>query len=299
MDINYESYRIFYYVAKHRSFTRAAEILRGSQPNITRTIKNLETVLGCRLFVRSNKGVRLTAEGERLFARVSVAVEQIQAGEQELEADTRLESGVVFIGASEIALHLLLLPVLRRFHRAYPKVKVRLSNFSTGDAIAAVKNGAVDFAVVSTPAQIDPPLSATKLMDYQDILVAGPAYEFLAHKRQTLDSLSQYPLVCLGKKTQSYAFFSSLYAHHGLSIDVAMEAATTDQILPMIRHDLGVGFLPEQMAGQALAEGEVFQVHLEETVPPRAVSLIQDPTRGRSLVVRELEKYLRQVAQME
>ena len=57
-------YRVFYYVAKHRSFTRAAEVLTTSQPTVTRTVKNLENDLGCRLFERDRRGVVLTAEGE-------------------------------------------------------------------------------------------------------------------------------------------------------------------------------------------------------------------------------------------
>ena len=45
MPVPYDYYRIFYYVAQYRSFTRAAEVLHGSQPNITRTINLLEQEL--------------------------------------------------------------------------------------------------------------------------------------------------------------------------------------------------------------------------------------------------------------
>ena len=80
MNINYDYYRIFYYVAKYGNFTQAANILLNNQPNITRSIKKLENELGCTLFVRSNRGATLTPEGEKLFAHVSVAVEQLRAG---------------------------------------------------------------------------------------------------------------------------------------------------------------------------------------------------------------------------
>ena len=71
MNINYDYYRIFYYVAKHRSFTQAANTLMNSQPNITRAIKNLEQALGCALFLRSSHSVQLTPEGEELLAHIS------------------------------------------------------------------------------------------------------------------------------------------------------------------------------------------------------------------------------------
>ena len=82
MNINYEYYRIFYYVAKLKSFTQAAACLMNSQPNITRTIRNLERELGCPLFIRSNRQVTLTAEGEALYRHVTIAVEQLQAADR-------------------------------------------------------------------------------------------------------------------------------------------------------------------------------------------------------------------------
>ena len=69
MTINYDYYRIFYVVAQCRSFTRAAELLKNNQPNITRCMKNLEQELGCKLFHRSNKGITLTPERQRFYRR--------------------------------------------------------------------------------------------------------------------------------------------------------------------------------------------------------------------------------------
>ena len=78
MPVPYDYYRIFYYVAQYRSFTRAAEVLHGSQPNITRTITLLEQELGCRLFERSHRGVALTPAGGQLLAHVQIRLEQMQ-----------------------------------------------------------------------------------------------------------------------------------------------------------------------------------------------------------------------------
>ena len=63
MYISYDYYRIFYYVAKYGNITQAAKQLLNNQPNLTRSIKNLEAELGCALFSRSNRGLRLIPEG--------------------------------------------------------------------------------------------------------------------------------------------------------------------------------------------------------------------------------------------
>ena len=65
MNISYDSYRVFYYAAKYKSFSQAAAALYNNQPNVTRIIRRLESELHCALFSRSPQGVRLTPEGKR------------------------------------------------------------------------------------------------------------------------------------------------------------------------------------------------------------------------------------------
>ena len=121
MTLDY--YRIFYYVAQYQSFSKAAEILGNNQPNLSRCMNLLESELGCKLLVRTNRGVSLTPEGERLFSHVAIANEQLMLGEQEILKDKSLESGLVTIGASETALRLFLLNKLELFHHNYPQVQ--------------------------------------------------------------------------------------------------------------------------------------------------------------------------------
>ena len=61
MEITYDYYRIFYYVAMYKSFSKAAKVLMSNQPNITHFMNNLENQLGCKLFVNGAK------HGERKY----------------------------------------------------------------------------------------------------------------------------------------------------------------------------------------------------------------------------------------
>lgn len=67
MSASFDYYRTFYYVAKYKNFTRAATMLLSSQPSVTRSIQNLESELGCRLFIRSRHGVTLHSGGRDAF----------------------------------------------------------------------------------------------------------------------------------------------------------------------------------------------------------------------------------------
>ncbi len=297
MAVPYEYYRIFYYVARYGSFTRAAKGLMNSQPNITRAMNNLEQQLGCRLFLRSHKGVSLTPEGEKLLAHVRIAQEQLQAAENELDRSRLLQSGSVSIGASAIALRGLLLPVLHRFHQAYPGIRIRVTNHSTPQAVAAVKNGSVELATVTTPTGVAPPLREVALMEFRDILIGGPSFAGLRGQTLHIGELGAYPLVCLGRGTGTGTFYDRLFAAYGQLLCPEVEVATPDQVLPMVQHDLGLGFLPRSFAASALERGEVFEIPLAEQLPARSICLVWDKGRPLGAPARQLEKMLRQTAE--
>ena len=292
MAVPYDYYRIFYYVAQHKSFTRAAEALGNNQPNITRCMNNLEQDLGCKLFVRTNHGVSLTPEGERLYSRAAVAVEQLRLGENEIRADCGLEAGSISIAASETALHLLLLDRLDAFHRRYPGVHLRITNDSTPRAMEALLHGQVDCAVITTPVKVKKPLRETPLLSFREILLCGPDFRYLAAEPRRLRDVEPCPFVCLGSGTSTFSFYQRLFLKHDLAFHVDMEAATMDQVLPMVQHNLGIGFYPEPMAATALESGSVTPVRLTVPVPERSVSLIEDLARPQSVAMKALKKML-------
>lgn len=296
MDITYDYYRIFYYVAKYKSFTRAASILMNSQPNITRSMNNLERQLGCSLFIRSNRGAELTPEGQKLYEHVSIAFEQLQAAELELVSGNNLQSGTVTMSASETALHGILLPALKNFHNAYPGIRIRISNHSTSQAVQAVKNGLVDFAVVTTPTDIQKPLKEIRLKDFQEILVCGGRYSFLSKTTQHLAGLQDYPLITLGKETKTYEFYTGFYLEHGLVMSPDIEVATADQLIPTILHDLGIGFVPEPFVKNHAGKEELYVIPLAEPVPVRSICLVEDKSRPLSVAANMLKKMLKERA---
>jgi DNA-binding transcriptional LysR family regulator len=109
MTVNLEYYRIFYYTAKHKSITLAANELFISQPAVSQAIKQLENSIGGKLFFRTPKGVKLTSEGEILYRYISKGYEQIILGENKFKELLALETGEIRIGASDMTLQFYLL----------------------------------------------------------------------------------------------------------------------------------------------------------------------------------------------
>lgn len=295
MDISYEYYRVFYYVARHKSITRAAELLQRSQPNLTRVIKSLEEQLGCSLLVRNHRGVALTPEGAALYEHVKVAVESLQAGQDALCRSRSLESGVLALSAGEVALRCLLLPVLKQYRSRYPGVQLKIFHHSTPQGLRALGGHLVDFAVVTTPLELPAHLQMQPLRRYRERAVCGAAYRAALAHPLTLADLTRYPLIGLGSDTVTHTFYAELFRRHGLSMTPDIEAATADLILPMVANDLGIGFVPEDFLQGPAAQG-VTPLTLREQIPARDICLVTHRGAPLSLAAQKLVEMLIQAS---
>lgn len=293
MNTNFENYRTFYFVAKYGNITAAAEALYSEQPNVTRAIKNLERDLGCVLFARSNKGVTLTPEGKMLYRRVAIAYEQIAAAEEELSRHNGFEEGLLRIGVSETALHEVLLSALVRYHALYPKIKFSLVNLTNTQAISAVKNQAVDFVLISTPFSLDKSLKSVPIKRFQDIVVCGERYRYLTGEKVSFRELTGLCIVSVNKTTKTYEYYRTLFRRYGLEFAPEIEVSTSNQILPIVKNNLGIGFIPASFAENEIANGEVFRLETEEEITPREVCLIKRADFSLSVAAKEFERLLK------
>ena len=239
MYVDWEYYKIFYYVAKYQNFTKAARVLGNNQPNITHSMNRLESQLNCVLFIRSNRGVTLTPEGEMLYSRIASAAVQIQDAEEELSASATLEHGTISISATETALNIYLSEKLRAFHNNFPGIRLRISNHSTPQAVQAVKNGEVDFAIVSTPAEVDPGLKMVELKSFYEVLVGGKTFTALASQNLSLKELTNYPLISLSDESMTRSFYRQLFLDHDAELEHAYEVSRmTDETISSMVQDV-------------------------------------------------------------
>ncbi len=287
MNVTYDYYRIFFYVAKYGSFSAAAEMLLMGQPNITKTINKLEAQLGCRLFVRSNKGVTLTSEGEKLYMHAEIAFENLHRAELEIVSEQKLDGGIITIATTEISLYGALLTALRKFSEDYPKVHIRIANQTTPEALETLKNGLSDIAVVTLYGKQDEQFRVSKICDFRDILCCKKGY--LDGKDTDIFEL---PYIAHNKNSLTYGFYKEYFARLGISKEPDIEVATSDQILPIVKSGIGIGFVSEFLAEPALRSQEIEEIHLPTPPDKRSICLVEDKKRILSLAANTFKKYL-------
>lgn len=290
--MNYEYCKIFYYVGKHKNITKAAAELYSSQPAVSRAIQKLEQELGCRLLVRNKSGVEFTKEGKILYEYASIAYTQLLKAEDEVIGSVSTEGGTIYIGSTITALYGYLFDILNDFREKHPKVKFKITTSSSDKAIEKLKNGIVDLSFVTTPFKLSKQFSIVKISKFNDILIAGNRFSKLKGQTLSLEDLSKYPLICLEEGMQLREFIDNIFAENNLEFTPEIEPDSAHLIVQMVRHDFGLGFVPQSMAEEAIGRGEIFKVNLKDELPARHICLITDPHHPLTSASRELVRMI-------
>lgn len=292
MAENLEYYKIFYYTAKYGSLTAAASELSISQPAVSQSLKQLENALSAKLFVRASRGIRLTQEGQVLYEYVKKGYEQIQAGERKLASMLQLEYGELKIGASDMTLKYYLLPFLQKYHEQFPGIKVTVMNAPTPETLKLLRQGKIDFGVVSTPSCKESEFHVMPVREIEDVFVAGR--KFIQYKNRMLDfkELEKLPIISLEGNTSTKAYMDAFLKQNGVELHPEFELATSDMIVQFALRGLGVGNVVRDFAADDLENGTLFELRFNKMIPRREICVVTDAGGSLSRAAEELLKML-------
>lgn len=289
MDINYELYKVFYYVATTLSFSEAANQLFISQSAVSQSIKTLEKKLEQTLFIRSTKKVLLTPEGEILLRHVEPAMNLIKRGENHL-LEASSSGGQIRIGASDTICRYFLIPYLEKFHKEFPGAHIKVTNATSVRCAELLESGQVDLIVVNTP---NPYLSShttvKSIHSFHDVFIANDTYSELKDKKLSLKQLLNYPLLMLERKSTTSEFLHNLFQKQQLDLVPEIELTSNDLLIDLAKIGLGIAFIPDYCIN-ARAEN-VFIVKTEEELPERNLVIAynnQIPSSKATLAFLEL-----------
>lgn len=175
MEQNLNHYKIFYEAAKTGNISKAAETLYISQPAVSKSITKLEQSLGQTLFIRSKRGVKLTAEGTTLYTYLKQAFESIDTAEKALRHASELGMGQLRIGVSTSLCKHILLSYLQDFIRENPHVKITIECNPTFETIQLLKQDKIDIGLIcDTP--LEKGYHFSPLRSIQDTFVTTQTY---------------------------------------------------------------------------------------------------------------------------
>ncbi len=291
MDINYELYKVFYYVATSLSFSEASKHLFISQSAVSQSIKTLEKKLGQPLFIRSTKKVQLTPAGKLLLKHIEPAMNLIQRGETQLLDSSLLGLGQLHIGASDTICRYFLVPYLKQFHKKFPNVPIKVTNATSLSCVDLLEKGKVDLIVTNYPnSNLNHTYIQKTVCNFTDVFIANPAYFNLKQQELTLQDLQQYPILMLDRKSTTSEFLHNLFLQHQLELVPEIELSSNDLLIDLARIGLGIAFIPDYCL--ARESKELFILHTKEKMPARQMVASINPSLPLSASTEEFLKLL-------
>lgn len=271
--MNLELYKTFYFVSQYGSISKASEYLYITQPAVSRAIKQLEEALGCTLFTRTSKGVKLTQEGEILQKYVEQAFSFISLGERKINDVKNLISGEIRIGASDTICKHYLIPYLKLFNTLHPQIKIHVICPTTPVIINLLKAGKIDFGIINMPLN-DDALYTKSIMEVQDCFIVGQKYRYLSNKRQPLSEIVQHPIILLEKNSNSRLYIDQYFKNHAVSVIPAFELGNIDLLVSFAKYDFGIACVIKNFFEEEIDEGKLFEVKPIEQIPSRSIGVV-------------------------
>ncbi len=287
-NINFELYKVFYYVAKMKNITKAAEILLISQPAITQTIKKLESELNISLFYRTSRGMELTSAGEELFQNIRNSIECLNNCKRLLDEFDSKEMKTIRIGGGTTLLKHNALEGVKVFKEKYPNVKIEIIRGITAELLNKLCDNILDLVLFNMPVQIAENLDYKIIETTQDVFVANPNfYNNLKGKKISIQKLANLPLVLQSDMSSSRKFLNSICKKNKISLNDSYELESYDLVLAFVKAGLGIGFINRNHILKELKKEELFELNLDYQIPIRQIGIAFNKKNSNSKYIIE------------
>lgn len=237
--------RAFCEVVQTGSMTLAAQRLFLSQPSVTLQIQAMERELGVTVFERRGPVLKLTPDGDVLYALAKPLVEGIDSLQQNFTAlHDKLESGELNIGAGESTILYILPEAVRRFVAAYPGVTLKIHNETGRDGLKMLRADEIDFAVGSL---LDVPDDITyqSVVTYDPVLITPTDHPLAKLAKVTLLDISQYGLILPPRHLSTWRMVKYVFQQHNLNFTVTLEAGGWEVIKKYVELGMGISVVTD------------------------------------------------------
>jgi len=287
--------QVFHAVAKHLSFTKAAEALFMTQPAVTFQIRQLEESFSTRLFDRAQGRITLTAAG---VVALEYA-ERILGLSAELDARMKEMSGQVggplLIGASMTVAEFLLPPVLGEFKARFPAVLPRLLVANSEAVQARVAERTLDLGFIEGESHLAS-LVTDVCCDDELRVVCAPSHPLAKLQSVVPKALLEHAYVGREPGSGTREVIDSYLQKHGVapdSLQVVMELGSPEALKRLIATGLGFTIMSRAIAATEVKLGQLSQIPLEPRLV-RQMSVVYPKERFHSRLVNQFVQFAKE-----
>ena len=254
-------FRVFEAVARHLSFSRAAEELHLSQPAVSMQIKGIETILGLPLTEQLGKKIFLTEAGREVLhasRAITARLDDLQANLAQLQD---VNSGRLNLAVTS-TVNAVATNILVRFRGQHPGVSIHLAVANRESVLEQLVANRIDLAIMGqVPDGLE--LEATRILDNPLVAIAPPDHPFVKAKKLSLRELATEPFLVREAGSGTRAAMTRCFAENGLELRSSMEMSSNEAIKLAVQAGLGLGILSLQTLELELAQKRLAVLNVE------------------------------------
>lgn len=268
--MNLNLYRVFYTVAKTKSFSESSRTLHISQPAISKHIQNLEYELNTLLFYRTNRGIELTPEATALLVYVEKAYNYLMLGERELQEGKELTKGKVSIGVPPYISIYYLNDYIKKFMQKFPNIVLNISNHDEILLFELLSQHNLDLLIIPGEFKSNKELTAVEL--------AKNPYCFAYNKNKmnidnikNIEEVFNFPTLLPSKNSKTRNNLEKILSSKNIISTPILELENSEVMLNYIKEGLGIGYIQKKLV---LESPDIEVIELETQLPEEIITLI-------------------------
>lgn len=293
-NVNFELYKVFYYVAKHKNLTRAAEELFISQPAITQSIKKLEEQIGYTLFYRTKHGMNLTKEGEILLDYLKNPIECLLSGKSKIEELLDEKNMIIRLGGGTTVLQHNLLGPLQKFRNGHPQIQFIIKHDITKKLLEMLASDQLDLIILTSLVPTTEEILFIPIEEMHDRFVAS-IKEFGNYQEKifSMKEINTLPLVLQEGSSSTRAFLDSIAASERVVLNATYELVSYGLVLEFVKTGLGVGFINTNRIDKDIKSKKLFELKTNFEIPARHVYVAIHKKNSNNRLLQEFIRYLK------
>jgi DNA-binding transcriptional LysR family regulator len=255
--------RAFVAIAETGTFTAGALRVHVTQAAISMQIRQLESEIGARVFVRAPRHVILTEAGEQLLRRARHILREHDAALDEIAELAGAERGRLRIGsASAMVLTEQLPTILKDLRKQHPAAEISVVSGTSEVLVDQILAGEVDIAFVSLPVDVRG-IKTERLSEDQLVAIASPRHRLAKQRTISAYTLAGERLILGERGGNTRRLIDQFFAQAGVTLRVAMELSRQQAIKRMVEEDMGVGIVPLQSVREEVEKGKLIRWWIE------------------------------------
>ena len=255
--------RAFVAIAESGTFTAGALRVHVTQAAISMQIRQLETEIGAKVFVRAPRHVILTEAGEQLLRRARHILREHDAALDEIAELAGAERGRLRIGsASAMVLTEQLPSILKDLRKQHPAADIAVTSGTSEVLVDQILAGEVDVAFVSLPVDLRG-IKTERLSEDQLVAIASPRHKLAKQRTISAYTLAGERLILGERGGNTRRLIDQFFAQAGVTLRVAMELSRQQAIKRMVEEDMGVGIVPLQSVKEEVEKGRLIRWWIE------------------------------------